>query len=111
MSTESSKQSLRYFHSRVVDALGYKFTPDEELADFLLEQEVTLENKHGVPFCPCQPLTPDRTRNMRIVCPCIPFHRKHFDAMRRCWCGLFVHKDVTDPDSLPQISAKELGLE
>ena len=39
----------------------------------------------------------------RIVCPCIPFHREHFDAMRRCWCGLFVHLDVEDPDSLPQI--------
>jgi hypothetical protein len=47
---------------------------------------------------------------MGIVCPCIPFHRRHFDAMKRCWCGLFVHKDVTDPDSLPQVSAKELSL-
>jgi ferredoxin-thioredoxin reductase catalytic subunit len=40
---------------------------------------------------------------MKIVCPCIPFHQDHFDYMKRCWCGLFVHKDVTDPDSLPQI--------
>jgi len=32
---------------------------------------------------------------MKIVCPCIPYHRAHYDAMRRCWCGLFVHKDVT----------------
>ena len=23
--------------------------------------------------------------------------------MKRCWCGLFVHKNVTDPDSLSQI--------
>jgi ferredoxin-thioredoxin reductase catalytic chain len=111
MNTESRKQSLHFFFSKVVDPLGYKFTPDAELRDFLLEQEVALEDKHGIPFCPCQPLTPDRQRNMRIVCPCIPFHRKHFDAMKRCWCGLFVHKDVTDPDSLPQVSAKELGLE
>ena len=48
---------------------------------------------------------------MRIVCPCIPYHRAHFDAMRRCWCGLFVHADVTDPGTLPQIPAAELGLE
>jgi len=40
---------------------------------------------------------------MKMVCPCIPFHRKHYDAMRRCWCGLFVHKAVTDPDKLRQI--------
>jgi hypothetical protein len=31
--------------------------------------------------------------------------------MRRCWCGLFVHLDVTDPASLPQIAASELGVE
>jgi ferredoxin-thioredoxin reductase catalytic subunit len=48
---------------------------------------------------------------MRIVCPCIPYHRAHFDAMRRCWCGLFVHDDVVDPSTLPQIPASELGLE
>ena len=55
--------------------------------------------------------TRERDHDMTIVCPCIPFHRAHFDAMRRCWCGLFVHQDVTDPDSLPQIAASELGIE
>jgi ferredoxin-thioredoxin reductase catalytic chain len=94
--------SLRYLFERVVDPLGYKFTPDEELADFLLEQEVKLEQDHGAPYCPCQGRTRKRADDMLIVCPCIPFHREHFDKMRRCWCGLFVHKDVTDPDSLPQ---------
>lgn len=83
-------------------ALGFKFTPDADLKDFLLEQEVLLEKKHGSPFCPCQPIRGDRERDMKIVCPCIPFHREHFDAMKRCWCGLFVHKDVTDPDGLRQ---------
>jgi ferredoxin-thioredoxin reductase catalytic chain len=53
----------------------------------------------------------DRGRDMQIVCPCIPFHREHFDAIKRCWCGLFVHKDVIDPDSLPQLSPKDVGLE
>jgi ferredoxin-thioredoxin reductase catalytic subunit len=48
---------------------------------------------------------------MQIVCPCIPFHRQHFDAIKRCWCGLFVHQDVTDQDSLPQLSSREVGLE
>jgi len=111
MSTDSRKNALRHFFARIVEPMGFKFTPDEELADFLLAQEVKLEEKHGIPFCPCQPIRRDRARDMQIVCPCIPFHRKHFDAMRRCWCGLFVHQDVTDPTSLPQMSAKDLGLE
>ena len=111
MSVESRKKALRYFFAKVVEPLGFKFTPDHEFAEFLLEQEVTLESKHGIPFCPCQPIRRDRARDMQIVCPCIPFHREHFDAMKRCWCGLFVHADVTDPGSLPQLSAKDLGIE
>jgi ferredoxin-thioredoxin reductase catalytic subunit len=111
MNTGVRKEALRFFFEKVVGPLGFKFTPDGDLVDFLLEQEVLLEAKHGVPFCPCQPLRHHRERDMRIVCPCIPFHRKHFDAIRRCWCGLFVHQDVTDPDSLPQLSPREVGLE
>src|SRR6478736_5590025 len=103
MDVEARKRSLRYFFAKIVEPLGYKFTPDEELADFLLEQETHLEEAHGSPFCPCQGRTQNHEQNMQIVCPCIPFHRDHFDYMKRCWCGLFVHKDVTDPDSLPQI--------
>ena len=111
METESRKKTLEYFFDKVVGPLGFKFTPDFELKDFLLEQEVVLESKHGIPFCPCQPLRQDRARDMQIVCPCIPFHRQYFDSIKRCWCGLFVHKDVTDPDSLPQLAPKDVGLE
>jgi ferredoxin-thioredoxin reductase catalytic subunit len=102
MNTEPRKKSLRYLFEKVVVPLGFKFTPDSELVEFLLEQEVTLEARHGVPFCPCQPLRGDRSKDMKIVCPCIPFHRQHFDEMKRCWCGLFVHEDVSNPDSLRQ---------
>ena len=111
MNTESRKKALRHLFDKVVGPMGFKLTPDAELAEFLLEQEVKLEVRHGVPFCPCRPIRRDRARDMQIVCPCIPFHRAHFDAMKRCWCGLFVHQDVTDPDTLPQVSAKEMGLE
>lgn len=108
---ESRKKSLRYFFEKVIEPLGYKFTPDGETVNFLLEQEVILEKKHGIPFCPCQPLRNDRARDMKIVCPCIPFHRKHFDGIKRCWCGLFVHKDVLDPSKLPQLAPKEVDDE
>jgi len=97
---EPRKEALRFLFEYVVDLMGYKFSPDEETVDFLLEQEVLIEARRGMPFCPCQGLTKDHEQNMRIVCPCIPFHREHFDRMRRCWCGLFVHKDVTDPEAL-----------
>jgi ferredoxin-thioredoxin reductase catalytic subunit len=108
MNLESRKKALRFFFEKIVDPLGYKFTPDTDLVEFCLEQEVVLERKHGIPYCPCKGITPDRVENMKIVCPCIPFHRKHFDTMKRCWCGLFVHKDVTDPDALRQIPESQI---
>ena len=107
MGSAERKESLHYLFERIVDPLGYKFTPDAELADFLLEQEVKLEQDHGAPFCPCQGRSGVRAEDMLVVCPCIPFHREHFDAMKRCWCGLFVHTDVSDPDSLPQFPPDE----
>ena len=111
MNAESRKKALQYFFEKVVGPLGFKFTPDVELKEFLLDQEVILEAKHGTPFCPCQPLRNDRTRDMKMVCPCIPFHLEHFDAIKRCWCGLFVHKDVIDPNTLPQLDQKDVGHE
>jgi ferredoxin-thioredoxin reductase catalytic chain len=108
MSLETRKKALRFLFQKVVDVLGYKFSPDTELVEFCLEQEVKLEEKYGIPYCPCKAITKDRDQNMRMVCPCIPFHREHFYAMKRCWCGLFVHKDVTDPDSLKQIPESRL---
>lgn len=106
---EARKNSLRLLFQRVIDPLGYKFTPDAGLVDFCLEQEAILEEKHGIPYCPCQGLTGDREKDMKIVCPCIPFHQRHFDAMKRCWCGLYVHKDVVDPDTLAQVPESEIG--
>lgn len=103
MSFKARKKALRFLFEPTIRKLGYKFTPNEEDADFLLEQEAAIEAETGVPYCPCQARSKDRAENMRMVCPCIPFHRSHYDAMRRCWCGLFVHKDVTDPDALKQI--------
>ncbi len=70
----------------------------------LLEAEVGLEERRGVPYCPCQGTTRNWAEDMTIVCPCIPFHKEHFDVMKRCWCGLYVHKDVVDPSVLRQIS-------
>lgn len=111
MDAETRKRVLRGFFEPVVDALGYRFSQDTELVEELLKQEVLIEQKHGSPFCPRQPMRHNREHDMKIVCPCIPFHRKHFDAMKRCWCGLFVHKDVTDPNTLRQTSPREAGIE
>ena len=101
------KERLHYFFDRVVDPLGYKFTPTRSSWMTCSTRSSSSSSIWGRPICPCQMRTGKREDDMRIVCPCIPFHRKHFDAMKRCWCGLFVHKDVTDPSTLPQFPPDE----
>jgi len=65
---------------------GRRYRVDRELDDwrcsFVGDQEVILETKHGTPFSPCQPLRHDRVRDMKMVCPCIPFraHRTRLEA-------------------------------
>jgi ferredoxin-thioredoxin reductase catalytic subunit len=81
MSVKSRKMELKEMFQPLVDLLGYKFSPDSEIVDFLLEQEIGLEKETGIPYCPCQGRTYDRKEDMKIVCPCIPFHRDHFDYM------------------------------
>jgi len=72
MDTAARKECLRYLFGKVVDPLGFKFTPDEELVDMLLEAEVKIELDSGAPYCPCQRRTKVRAEDMKIVCPCIP---------------------------------------
>ncbi len=107
MDIEARKKALRFQFQQTIDLLGYKFTPDEDTVDFCLEQEAKLEQKYGIPYCPCQGLSNDHKENMKIVCPCIPFHKEHFDFMKMCWCGLYVLKEVTDPNPLRQIPYNE----
>lgn len=107
MNAESRKKALQYFFEKVVGPLGFKFTPDVELKEFLLDQEVILEAKHGTPFCPCQPLRNDRTRDMKMVCPCIPFHREHFTPYQQ---GLPAGNFPNSVDYASQGSVKTLVL-
>ena len=40
--------------------------------------------------------TGDPKEDLKITCPCIPFHAEQFAALRKCWCGLFIRSDVAD---------------
>lgn len=108
MDNTRRKETLHRWYARTADLLGYKFNTDPQMVDYLLEQQVILEKKLGSPFCPCQSTVGQRDEDMKIVCPCIPYHRRHFDLMKQCWCGLFIHKDVSDPSTLRQIPFSEV---
>jgi len=110
MNAGSRKRRCATFSARLLSR-WVKFTPDGDLAEFLLEQEVKLEAKHGVPFWSLPAIRRDRMRDMQIVCPCIPFPPQTFRRHEAMLVRLVCASDVTDPDSLPQVPEKEMDLE
>ncbi len=44
--------------------------------------------KHGLPYCPCKPVTGDREHDKRNVCPCRDHHTE-IATYGSCCCGLY----------------------
>jgi ferredoxin-thioredoxin reductase catalytic chain len=89
--------------------LGYKLNTETEFVDEVLESEIEILDRDGDVYCPCRVRTGDPKADVAIVCPCIPFYRDQFSAMRKCWCGLFIRNDVEDGAELIGVIDSEAG--
>ena len=76
--------------------LGYKFNTETDFVDEVLDSELEILERDGDIYCPCRVRTGEPKQDAQIVCPCIPFYRDEFAAIRKCWCGLFILADVED---------------
>jgi len=91
---------LKEFMTPFVDRLGYKFNTETEFVSEVLESELEILEATGDIYCPCRVRTGDPKEDFRIVCPCIPFFRDEFAAIKKCWCGLFILKEIEDGEEL-----------
>lgn len=90
--------------------LGYKFNTETEFVDEVLASELEILDSDGDVYCPCRVRTGDPKEDLRIICPCIPFHADRFAAIQKCWCGLFIRTDVEDgAELLGVIEEFEMG--
>ncbi|MDZ4180341.1 MAG: ferredoxin-thioredoxin reductase catalytic domain-containing protein, partial [Coriobacteriia bacterium] len=89
-------EDLKKYMGPFVDRLGYKFNTETEFVDEVLESELVVLERDGDVYCPCRVRTGEPKEDLKIVCPCIPFYRDEFAAIRKCWCGLFILSDVED---------------
>lgn len=65
----------------------------------LVDDEVVLVNlirglagnwvQHGLPYCPCKPVSGNLASDRRLVCPCKDHHRE-IARDGACCCGLYV---------------------
>lgn len=98
--TGTTVEDLKEYMAPFAASLGYRFNSDDEFVEAVLTAELGILEMAGDVYCPCRIRTGDRKADAQIVCPCIPFHRVQFAALRKCWCGLFVRVDVADDTEL-----------
>jgi ferredoxin-thioredoxin reductase catalytic chain len=96
----TTAEDLKAFMAPFVERLGYRFNTDEEFVGMVLDGVLEVLASTGDVYCPCRMRTGDPKEDVKIVCPCIPFHRDEFASMRKCWCGLFIRTDVEDGAAL-----------
>jgi len=91
---------LKEYMAPFVDRLGYKFNTETEFVDEVLESELEILEDTGDIYCPCRIRSGDPKEDLKIVCPCIPFFRDEFAGIQKCWCGLFILKEIEDGEEL-----------
>lgn len=95
-STGTTTADLRQYMGPFAERLGYKFNTDAGFVEEVLTSEIEILDSTGDVFCPCRMRTGDSKEDTKIICPCIPFHRDQFAGLKKCWCGLFILKEVDD---------------
>ncbi len=100
---------LKAYMVPFVAHLGYKLNTETDFVDEVLTSEIEILDRDGDVYCPCRIRTGDPKADIAIVCPCIPFYRDQFSAMRKCWCGLFIRSDVEDGADLIGVIDAEAG--
>jgi ferredoxin-thioredoxin reductase catalytic chain len=93
---DTTIDDLKAYMGPFAERLGYKFNTETEFVDEVLESELEILERDGDVYCPCRVRSGDPKEDAQIVCPCIPFYRDEFAAIRKCWCGLFILADVED---------------
>ncbi len=106
---DTTAEDLKAYMGPFASRLGYKFNTDEDFVGLVLEGEIEVLERDGDVYCPCRVRTGDPKEDVKIICPCIPFYLSDFTSMRKCWCGLFIRRDVEDGSTLHGVIEKPEG--
>jgi ferredoxin-thioredoxin reductase catalytic chain len=67
----------------------YRLVADEVVLANLVRGLARNWVQHGLPFCPCKPVSGDLALDRRVVCPCKDHHQE-IARDGTCCCGLYV---------------------
>lgn len=109
---DTTIDDLREYMGPFASRLGYRFNTESDFVDEVLTSEIEILERDGDVYCPCRIRTGDPKEDVKIICPCIPFYRDEFAAIKKCWCGLFILNDVEDgADLIGVIEEPEPGAQ
>ncbi len=91
---------------RVAERFGWKLNRDMELVVEFAKGLLKNKERYGFAYCPCRFPIGDEEVDRRIICPCVYARESDVEEFGRCYCGLFVSKEVYDglkeyPDVVP----------
>jgi ferredoxin-thioredoxin reductase catalytic subunit len=93
---ETCLTETRGFVQKVVDRFGFKFHPDPEVTETIIQGLAHNQHKHGRRYCPCFVVQFDKALDR--ICPCKPALEEEIPRDGHCHCGIFCAPDFTaDP--------------
>uniref|UniRef100_A0A7C3RD73 ferredoxin:thioredoxin reductase n=1 Tax=Archaeoglobus fulgidus TaxID=2234 RepID=A0A7C3RD73_ARCFL len=95
---------LRVFE-RVAEKRGWMVNPDSELLKEFARGLIENKEKYGIATCPCRLVTGKKEIDRLIICPCV-YAEDDIKEYGRCYCGLYLSREIEPAESLPDRHAK-----
>ncbi len=86
----------RYIKSleKIAERFGWKLNPDKDLVREFAMGLLKNKERYGYAYCPCRFPIGDMEIDKKIICPCVYAKERDVEKYGRCYCGLFVTKEV-----------------
>jgi ferredoxin-thioredoxin reductase catalytic subunit len=88
---ETCLAETRVFVQKVVDRFGFKFNPEAEINETVIQGLAHNQHKHGRRYCPCFVVQFDKAVDR--ICPCKPGIQEEVPRDGHCHCGIFCAED------------------
>ena len=89
-----NREELLKVWERFAEKSDFVLNPDRKHVDLVAEGVLDNEKKFGLKLCPCRLRDGTREGDLKLICPCNFKAQEVWTSEGRCWCGLFVKKEV-----------------
>ncbi len=99
-----AEEYLKVFE-RIAEQREWRVNPDKELVLEFARGLIENRERYGIATCPCRLVTGKRDVDRLIICPCV-YADEDIKEYGRCYCGLYLSREKTPADSVPDRHAE-----